>query len=75
MDEITIIYEIPNKARLYVKKPLAIRAVQIDYPFMVASLEGKMSGKSGDYLISGIRGELYVCDKDIFEESYELLNK
>ena len=29
----------------------------------------------GDYLIQGIKSELYVCDKEIFEQSYELLNQ
>lgn len=41
---------------------------------MVMTLEGNMTGKMGDYLIKGVRGEFYFCDKDIFEETYEEIN-
>ena len=63
-----------NIARLYIKRPLPIRAMQINQTFWVESLEGNYQGKEGDYLIKGIEGELYICDKEIFEKSYELLN-
>ena len=33
--------------------------------------EGVMRGNHGDYLIRGIRGEVYPCKPDIFEETYE----
>ena len=58
-------------AKPYVKKPIPIKAVQIDEDFWVETLEGNHQGKAGDYLIEGIKGELYCCDKEIFEESYE----
>jgi len=61
--------------RLYVKKPIPIWAKQIDVTFWVETLEGNHQGREGDYLIRGIKGELYICKKDIFEESYDLLNK
>ena len=35
------------------------------------TIEGTMNGKINDYVIKGIRGELYICDKEIFEDSYE----
>lgn len=39
----------------------------------VHTLEGdmKMKNKTGDYLIKGVKGELYFCEKSIFEETYE----
>ena len=40
--------------------------------FTVESLEGTVSGKKDDWLMEGIRGELYICDNDIFQESYEV---
>ena len=40
---------------------------------MVYTLEGTMTGKVGDYLIKGVRGEFYFCDKSIFEETYEAI--
>ena len=36
------------------------------------TIEGTMNGKINDYVIKGIRGELYICDKEIFEDSYEV---
>ena len=30
-----------------------------------------MKGKAFDFLVKGIKGELYSCDKEIFEKSYE----
>lgn len=72
---ITTYTKMPQGCRLYTKRPIPIQAIQINIPFNVESKEGIMSAKAGDYLISGIKGELYSCDKEIFEESYELLNK
>jgi hypothetical protein len=59
----------------YIKRPIPISAVQINEDFEVKTLEGTMKGKAGDYLISGIKQEIYCCDKKIFEESYELYGK
>ena len=54
------------------KKPIAINAVQIHTEFRVDTLEGDYKqGKAGDYLMCGIEGELYICDKGIFEKSYD----
>lgn len=55
----------------YLKNPIPIRAVQIKCAFEVKTLEGLMKGKKDDYLIEGIKGELYICDREIFEESYK----
>lgn len=40
---------------------------------MVWTLEGKMTGAIGDYLIRGVKGEYYFCRQDIFEETYEAI--
>lgn len=56
-----------------VKKPVPVRCIQIDEPFKVETLEGILKGKAGDYLMIGVKGEMYVCDKDIFEETYDLM--
>jgi len=61
-------------ARLWVKRPIPIMAMQILETFWVESLEGNHQGKEGDYLLKGVRGELYICDREIFEETYTLLN-
>jgi hypothetical protein len=38
---------------------------------VIYTLEGVMSGDPGDWLIRGIKGELYPCKPDIFEATYE----
>lgn len=39
----------------------------------VSTFEGTMkaSNKIGDYVVKGIKGEFYICEKSIFEETYE----
>lgn len=39
----------------------------------IETLEGVMLAKNGDYLIKGVKGEIYPCKKDVFEESYEVV--
>lgn len=56
---------------LYRKKPIAIRAIQLTEPMEVETLEGVMTGKEGDYMIIGARGETYFVDQSIFHETYE----
>lgn len=38
----------------------------------VFTLEGNMKAKDGCYIVRGIKGELYPCDEQVFESSYEL---
>ena len=59
-----------NKA---VKKPIPIQCFQIDEDFEVETMEGVMKGKRGDWLMVGVSGEMYPCDKTIFEKTYSLL--
>jgi hypothetical protein len=37
----------------------------------IETLEGKMRGDLGDWLIKGVKGEVYPCKPDIFEATYE----
>ncbi len=39
--------------------------------FIISTLEGEMIAQQGDWIIRGIRGELYPCKPDIFEATYE----
>ncbi len=56
------------------KKPIPVHAKQINEAFRVNTLEGNYKqGKAGDYLMKGIDGELYICDKEIFEKTYNWL--
>lgn len=37
----------------------------------IKTLEGTMIADVGDYIIKGIKGEIYPCRADIFDETYE----
>ncbi|MDL2315459.1 PGDYG domain-containing protein [Desulfovibrio sp. OttesenSCG-928-A18] len=37
----------------------------------IKTLEGDMRADPGDYIICGIKGELYPCKPDIFKATYE----
>lgn len=38
----------------------------------IDTFEGTHRANKGDYIIRGVRGELYPCKPDIFKETYEL---
>jgi len=65
-------YEHIEGNRRCIKRPVIVHAIQVNEEFRVESLEGNYKqGKPGDYLMTGIDGEHYICDRDIFERSYE----
>lgn len=37
----------------------------------IPTLEGDMLAVEGDWIIRGVKGELYPCKPDIFEQTYE----
>lgn len=37
----------------------------------ITTLEGVMTADVGDWIIRGVKGELYPCKPDIFEATYE----
>lgn len=37
----------------------------------IETIEGRMVAKPGDWIICGIKGELYLCKPDIFAATYE----
>lgn len=38
--------------------------------YYIETLEGRLYFHNGDYVIKGVRNELYAVAKDIFEETY-----
>ena len=65
--------EVPNlNFNKAIKKPIPIKCIQINEPFEVQTMEGVMKGKKGDWLMVGISGEMYPCDDDIFQATYDL---
>lgn len=54
--------------------PEHIRGVVYDSIHRVAriqTLEGEMIGRIGDWLITGVKGEVYPCQPDVFAATYE----
>lgn len=41
----------------------------------IKTLEGEMRAQKGDYVVQGIKGEIYPCKPDIFGASYEVLEE
>ena len=39
--------------------------------YLIPTLEGTMRFERGDMLITGVRGEIYPCKRDIFDATYE----
>lgn len=37
----------------------------------IKTLEGVMTAQQGDFIIRGVKGELYPCKPDIFNATYE----
>lgn len=38
---------------------------------IIETLEGTMAAKPGDWIIRGVKGEIYPCKPDVFEQTYE----
>lgn len=66
MDAMTLPDETEGVATL---KPGQIARVHDD--LAVCTLEGVIWAKPGDYIIRGIKGELYPCKPDIFAATYD----
>lgn len=42
-----------------------------DGTLSIPTLEGRMTAQRGDFIIKGVKGEVYPCKPDIFEATYE----
>ena len=60
-----------TEVKKYRKKSVVIEAYQTDIEFDIFTLEGTLHASIGDYIITGIQGEIYSCKPDIFEAIYE----
>ena len=38
---------------------------------IIRTLEGNLKANVGDYIIKGVKGEIYPCKPDVFERTYE----
>jgi len=53
------------------RKPALVDAVRIQKEMLIETLNGIVKAKPGEWLITGVRGEQYPCDDEIFRETYE----
>jgi hypothetical protein len=54
---------------------LIINTDEDEVKHFINTLEGKMELSWGDYIIRGVKGEFYPCKPDIFELTYEMVEK
>lgn len=45
------------------------------WSIQIPTLEGTMRAVPGDFIIKGVQGEFYPCKPDIFEQTYEEVDK
>jgi hypothetical protein len=45
--------------------------IEGDGPLFIPTLEGVMEARPGDWIIRGVKGELYPCKPDIFAATYD----
>ena len=64
-----------TEPRLYRKIPVSVTAYQTDKHLIIHTLEGEMKAEPGDWIITGIKGEMYPCKDDIFKATYEEVKK
>jgi hypothetical protein len=52
--------------RTYLRKPLIIEAVQLDGEFTIATKDGLLRGKEGDYIVRDTDGRISACSEEDF---------
>ena len=60
-----------SKFEKFMKIPVEIEAYQTDEEVYIETLEGVMKADKGDWIIKGVKGELYPCKPDVFKMTYE----
>lgn len=66
--------EKPTDSPDWLWKELAQRPECLDsetHALTIRTLEGDMRAEPGDWIIKGVKGEIYPCKPDIFEATYE----
>ena len=58
----------PNGSRCYAQPGEILRDGDFIY---IGALEGEMCAVPGDWIIRGVKGEIYPCKPDVFATTYE----
>ena len=60
-----------DKVRLFMNHKGETRRNMVNDFLVIATLEGNVEARKGDWIIKGIKGEFYPCKPDIFRETYD----
>ena len=60
-----------GKFEKFEKIQVVVEAYQTDEEVFIETLEGTMKANKGDWIIKGVKGELYPCKPDVFEMTYK----
>lgn len=69
--------EIRDFCTITIENGMKSRFVTYEHPLLsepciqIHTLEGVMTAQTGDWIIKGVKGEVYPCKPDIFEQTYE----
>lgn len=65
---------LPQGARLVSSHLHPERRVIFHYKIIIKTREGEMEIRIGDFLMTGVHGEKYPIGRDIFFETYDIVN-
>lgn len=57
------------------KKPVVLDAEISRGEKIIHTLEGDVKAHKGDVIITGVNGEQYPVARDIFDKTYDIINK
>lgn len=63
--------DLPKWLKNALMDKLIVPSVVVESMLVVSSAEGWMEAQPGDWIIRGVKGELYPCKPDIFALTYE----
>lgn len=75
----SVLFDTTDDLPVWLRKALideVLFATRYDPEFLfVKTAEGLMEASVGDWIIKGIKGELYPCKPDIFARTYDLVHE
>jgi hypothetical protein len=74
VDAVRFIEEEPDEAFSFVEAGGGTMFWYSEHEAAIVTLEGNMLVNPGDWIIKGVKGELYSCKPDIFEATYEAVS-
>ena len=59
----------------FMKRPVLVTAERARTALIIPTLEGDMRAESGDWIVTGVRGERYPVKDEIFRASYAAVDR